>query len=80
MVGFIASFFIQLAVGLVLMVIAYALAPKPKRDQPDATRDLDNPTAETGRPVPVVFGTITVKSANVLWYGDKRKRERMVKA
>lgn len=80
MVGFLATFFIQLAVGIALMVIAFAIMPKPKRDQPDATRDLDNPTAEAGRPIPVVFGTMTVKSANVLWYGDKRKREYSINA
>jgi hypothetical protein len=30
------------------------------------------PVAEEGRPIPVVFGTVTVTGANVLWYGDLR--------
>jgi hypothetical protein len=41
---------------------------------------MDNPTADAGRPVPVVFGTVTVKGLNVLWYGDKSKQTKKVKA
>jgi hypothetical protein len=29
----------------------------------------------SGRPVPVVFGTITVKGSNILWFGEKSLRE-----
>lgn len=50
------------------------LVPKVKKTKPDALKDLENPTAEAGRPIPVVFGTITVKGLNVLWYGDKSLR------
>lgn len=57
------------------LVLSYALTPKPKTSQPDATKDLENPTAEAGRPVPVVFGTVTIKSPNVLWFGEKGSRE-----
>jgi len=28
--------------------------------------------AEEGRPIPVVFGTVTITGANVLWYGNLR--------
>lgn len=78
--GFLATFFVQLAVGVTLMVIAYAIMPKPKRDKPPASKDLQNPTAEAGRPIPVVFGTMTVKGSNILWFGNKRKREYEVDA
>jgi len=71
---------IQLVVAVALAVIAYALAPKPKKQKPPATKDLDNPTADAGRPIPVVFGSINVTGPNVLWYGDKGKREYEVKA
>lgn len=66
---------IQLVVAVALAVISYALAPKPKKQKPPATRDLDDPTAEAGRPIPVVFGTINVKSGNILYFTDKGKRE-----
>jgi predicted phage tail protein len=65
------SWLIPLLVSLVLNVVAYLLAPKPKTPKPDAARDLEDPTAEAGRPIPVVFGTITVKGGNILWFGEK---------
>lgn len=68
-------FLVQLVVAVALAVIAYALAPKPKKQKPAATRDLDDPTAEAGRPIPVVFGTINVKGSNILYFSDKGKRE-----
>ena len=79
MVGFLAAFFIQLLTGVALMVLAFLIMPKPKQDQPEASRDLDNPTSEAGRPIPVVFGTVYVKGGNVIDYMDKGKRDRQVK-
>lgn len=75
----IINFIIQLLIAVALSVISYLIAPKPKTPKPDANRDLDNPTAESGRPIPVVWGTITVKGGNVLWYGDKGRRDYTVK-
>lgn len=73
------SILIQIAIAVVISLIAYAIMPKPKQQKPPETSDLDNPTAEAGRPVPVIFGTITVKGLNVLWYGDKNKAVYQVK-
>lgn len=73
------NFVVQL-VAAVLLVVSYLLTAKPKTDQPAETRDLENPTAEAGRPIPVVFGTITVKGANILWYGRKTKVDQKVRA
>lgn len=50
------------------------LLPKPARNKPDSVQDFEDPTADAGRPIPVVFGTMTVKGTNVLWYGDKQTR------
>ncbi|MGI9502182.1 MAG: hypothetical protein ACR2RE_03895 [Geminicoccaceae bacterium] len=74
------GFFLAILVSVALSVISFALAPKPKTAKPAASRDLDNPTADAGRPIPVVFGTVTVKGGNVLWYGDKNKLDYKVKA
>ncbi len=49
-----------------------ALAPKPPQPKPAALADFDVPVAEEGRPIPVVFGTVTLTGPNVLWYGDLR--------
>jgi predicted phage tail protein len=68
----VVAWFVWLLVAIAFQVVAFLLAPKPKKQQPPETKDLDNPVAERGKPVPVVFGTLTVKGLNVLWYGDKQ--------
>ncbi len=65
------SILVQIAIGLAISTVGYMLAPKPKQQKPPEARDLENPTADAGRPVPVVFGTIEVKGLNILWYGEK---------
>jgi hypothetical protein len=62
--------FTALVVLVVAAVISYALAPKPPTQPPPALEDFTVPTAEEGRPVPVVFGEVWITGSNVLWYGD----------
>ena len=66
---------VSLLIGLAISIIAYLIMPKPKQPKPEAAKGMDNPTAESGRPMPVVFGTITVKGGNILWFGEKSLRE-----
>lgn len=66
--------------AVALAAINYLLAPKIKAPKPEAVADLEDPTAEAGRPVPVPFGTITIKGLNLLWYGEKSSRTYKVKA
>lgn len=68
------AWFIPLLISLALNVVSYILTPKPKGPKADAVKDLENPTAEAGRELPVVFGTMTIKSPNCLWYGNKSSR------
>ncbi len=65
------AFFILLAIVVALLVISYALMPKPKQPKPGAVQDLDSPTAEAGREIPVFFGTITGKGLNILDFSEK---------
>lgn len=55
---------------VVAAIVSVALAPKPPVPKPAELKDFDVPTAEEGRPIPVVFGTVNVKGSNVIWYGD----------
>lgn len=55
------------------------LSPRVKKQKPEAVKDLEDPTADAGRTIPVVFGTITVKGLNILWFGDKSHRKYKVK-
>lgn len=64
-------FWLGFAISLVVAVVAaFALAPKPTKPRPASLSDFEVPLAQQGRPVPVVFGTVTIRGPNVLWYGD----------
>jgi len=69
----------QLLIAVLVSVVSYLIAPKPKQPKPAMAKDFENPTAEAGRPCTVVFGTIIVKGLNILWYGDKGRRDYTVK-
>ena len=71
---------VQLVIGVALAVIAYALAPKPKQIKPAPSADLEAPTSEAGRPIPVVFGSLEVKGSNILMYTDREKYDYEVNA
>lgn len=74
-------FWLILAAAVAVSIaVSILLRPKSKTPKPDAAKDLEDPTAEAGRPVPVVFGTMTIKGLNVLWFGDKSLRTYKVKA
>lgn len=75
----VADWVVMLAISLALNVASYILAPKPKSARPDAVKDLEEPTAEAGRPIPVIFGTLELRSPNVLWVGDKSTRQYEIK-
>ena len=68
------NFIAQLVLGLVLSAISYALSPRPKVAKPKAAGldDFSLPTAEEGRPIPVIFGTVLITGPNVVWAGDLR--------
>ena len=63
---------VQIGIMIVSALLSYALAPKPKPPKPASITDFDIPTAEEGREIPVVFGTVWITGPNVLWYGDLR--------
>lgn len=64
------QFLAYIAVLLIASYVAYALAPKPPKPKPASLSDFDIPTAEEGRPLPMIFGTHLVRGPNVIWYGD----------
>lgn len=73
-------FIAALLIGIGGLVISYMLAPKPKQPKPTSVDDLKDPTAEAGRPMPVVQGSTDVSGLNLLSYGDKSIRNRTVKS
>jgi hypothetical protein len=74
------NFLIQAAIMIAIMVLSYVLAPKPKKPKPAELKDLENPTAEAGRPIKKFWGTLTINDPNILWFGDKSMRDYEVNA
>lgn len=61
---------VYLIIFLIGLFVAFAMAPKAVVPPPPSLDDMQVPTAEPGRPVPVIFGTRLCKAPNVVWYGD----------
>lgn len=59
-------------VFIVALVVAYSMMPKPQNTPPAGLGDIQTPTAEEGREIPVLFGTRDINGPNVVWYGDLR--------
>lgn len=64
--------YVQIFLLVVSLIVSYALRPKPVIPKPASLGDFDIPMAELGRAVPVVFGTMVLRSPSVIWYGDLR--------
>ena len=74
------SFIAMLAISIALSYLAYLLAPKPKQPTAAPAQDMEAPTADAGRPMPVIFGECTIKGLNILGYWDKQTRTYKVSA
>lgn len=57
-------------VWVVSLVAAYSMMPKPQSAPPAGIGEIQAPTAEEGREIPVLFGTREIKGPNIVWYGD----------
>lgn len=68
------NFVIQILISVALSIIAYLITPKPKGPQPDSVKSQDNPTASANKSIAKIWGTIIIKDANCLWYGEKNAR------
>lgn len=54
------------------LVLAYRMAPKPETHPPAGLDEIQAPTAEVGREIPVLFGRRKLEGPNVVWYGHLR--------
>lgn len=59
-----------IVIAIVAAVISIVMRPKQVPPYPAQLSDFTAPTADAGRPIPVVFGTVLVQAPNVVWYGD----------
>jgi hypothetical protein len=62
--------FWNIVIGIASFLLNLLLMPKPQDKVPASLEDFDIPVAEEGIEIPVVFGTVNIKSPKVVWYGD----------
>ncbi|BCB28157.1 hypothetical protein SKTS_30430 [Sulfurimicrobium lacus] len=66
---------VQIAIWVITTVIGMLLTPKPPKPIAPTPGNLDVPVAESGKAIPVLFGTRVIRQANVVWYGDVKTTE-----
>lgn len=66
----------QLAIGVAMAFVAYLIMPKPEGPEPPSLEDFEVPTSEAGRPIPVAFGSVTIKSPNLIGAWEKEMVKR----
>ena len=66
------AIFVTLIIMAVTIVLSELLRPKPNIEnaRPAGLGDFQVPTTTEGRPIPLVWGTVRQRGANVIWYGD----------
>lgn len=75
----VAAWLVALIVTVALNVVAYLITPKPKGPKPQAAEQAESPTAEAGKPIPVLFGTARLSETNIIGWWDKSTRQFQVK-
>ena len=66
---------VQIAIWVITTVIGMLLTPKPPKQAAATPGHLDVPVAESGKAIPVLFGTRVINQPNVVWYGDVKTTE-----
>lgn len=75
----IAPWLIAMIVSVALNVVAYVITPKPKANKPEAVEQAESPTADAGKPIPVLFGKARLSETNVIGFWDKGTKQYEIK-
>ena len=60
----------MIVIWVALMVVSYLLRPKPATPTSPDPGEAKATVVDAASPVPVLFGTRKLTSANCVWYGD----------
>lgn len=56
----------------VIALFVYTRIPKPQAAPRPGLGEIQAPTADPSRDIPVIFGTVDLNAPNTVWYGDLR--------
>lgn len=70
------QFFVGVGIAL---LSSFVLRPRPETRPPAGLSEIQAPTAEDGREIPVLFGCRYLRGPNVVWYGDLKTEAIRVK-
>lgn len=65
---------IYLIVLVLVLVLSVAMMPGPKSEKPPALSDYTVPTAQEGRDITMIFGTVWIDDPNIVNYGRLTQR------
>jgi len=68
--GVTMGFWTAIGISFLFSYLAYLLRPKPKAPPAGQIEESGVPIASASKPIPKVYGTVWIKSPNVVWYGD----------
>lgn len=74
-----APWLVALIVSVAINVAAMVIMPKPKAPKPDAVQQAESPTADAGKPIPVLFGKARIMETNIIGWWDKSTRQYEIK-
>ena len=64
------NFIFQIIIAIAMAFAAAFLTPRQKQPKPEV-EELDSPTADAGKEIPWIFGTLWVESGNVIFSAEK---------
>jgi hypothetical protein len=63
--------FWNLIIGLIFTAISWLLRPKPEPPKPN-TSDFNVPLTKEGAEIGKVYGTVWIRSPQIVWWGDRK--------
>ena len=57
---------------VVALIVSFAMTPKPQTQKPPGINEVNVPTAEEGREIPVIFGTLLIEDINIVDHRNLR--------
>lgn len=54
----------------IVALYVYTQIPKPKSAPRPGIDSVKVPTVDSSRDIPVIFGTVDIRSPHIAWYGD----------